>query len=100
MPFEAYHTARKRMMGEPLDEFSSVLSIRRNSGLPVGPFILIGVGVVFLLNTLEIVRLYQILKWWPVFLILLGVYLLYARMAGISDVGTNAVPPQEASHER
>src|SRR5205807_6174296 len=28
MVFEAYHTARKRRMGEPVDEYSSVLNLR------------------------------------------------------------------------
>lgn len=82
MPFEAYHTARKRMRGEPVDEFSSLFPVRQGaSGLPVMPLILIGLGVLFLLNTLEVVRLYQILRWWPVFLIVLGVYLLWVRVA-------------------
>jgi len=82
MPFEAYHTASKRLRGEPVDEFSSVLPLQhQTAGLPLAPIILIGVGVIFLLNNLEIVRLYQILRYWPLFLILLGVYMLYARLA-------------------
>ena len=28
MAFEAYHTARKRRMGEPVDEYSSLLNLR------------------------------------------------------------------------
>ena len=40
------------------------------------------IGVVFLLETLEIVRLYQIVRYWPVFLILLGCYMLYIRLRG------------------
>jgi hypothetical protein len=50
-------------------------------------------GVVFLLNTMDILRLYQILKYWPVFLIVLGVYLLYARMAG-SSADTSSTNPE------
>ena len=82
MPFEAYHTASKRLRGEPVDEFSSVIPLKhQTSGFPLAPIILIGFGVIFLLNNLEIIRLYQVLRYWPLFLILLGVYMLYTRLA-------------------
>ena len=82
MPFEAYHTASKRLRGEPVDEFSSVVPLKHQAtGFPLAPILLIGIGVIFLLNNLEIVRLYQVFRYWPVFLILLGAYLLYARVA-------------------
>jgi len=90
MPFEAYHTASKRLRGEPVDEFSSVIPLQQQTnGFPLAPVILIGFGVIFLLHNLEIVRLYQILRYWPVFLILLGVYLLYSRLT-----------PSGVDHER
>jgi TM2 domain-containing membrane protein YozV len=108
MAFEAYHTARKRQRGEPVDEFSSLVPLKSQaSGFPIAPIILIGVGVVFLLNNLELVRLYQLLRYWPVALILLGVYLLYARLtpdrrgpSGPEPTATATATPQEASHER
>ena len=98
MPFEAYHTARKRQLGESLDEWSSIMPMKRSAGFPVGPVILIAVGVIFLLNTLEIVRLYQIVKWWPLFLIALGAYMLYARVAG-SPEPEQPTPFQEVPRE-
>ncbi|MEN6606683.1 MAG: DUF5668 domain-containing protein, partial [Bryobacteraceae bacterium] len=68
--------------GEIVDEFSSLLPSKRESGgFPVGPILLIALGVIFLLNTMDILRLDQILRWWPVFLIALGAYLLYCRLA-------------------
>jgi hypothetical protein len=70
------------LRGEPVDEFSSVLPLKHQAGgFPLAPVALIGVGFIFLLNNLEIVRLYQVLRYWPVFLIILGVYMLYARLA-------------------
>ena len=82
MRCEADLPASKRLRGEPVDEFSSVIPLQhQTAGFPLAPIILIGVGVIFLLNNLEIVRLYQILRYWPLFLILLGVYMLYARLA-------------------
>jgi hypothetical protein len=42
--------------------------------------LLIALGVVFLLNNLEIVELRRALRFWPALLIVLGVYLLYIRL--------------------
>lgn len=96
MAFEAYHTASKRLRGEPVDEFSSLFPMHQGAGrgFPVGPVLLIGLGVLFLLNTLEIVRLYQIVRFWPLFLIALGGYMLYQRLADRSD---SAAPPHPVS---
>jgi hypothetical protein len=83
MAFEAYHTAAKRLRGEPVDEFSSIFPMNRQTagrGFPVGPVLLIFIGVVFLLNTLDVVSMYDILRFWPVFLIALGAYMLYLRV--------------------
>ena len=82
MAFEAYHTASKRQKGEIVDEFSSIVPMQNHtSGFPVVPILLIVIGIVFLLVNLDLVRLYQVLRYWPVFLIALGVYLLYARVS-------------------
>lgn len=93
MPFEAYHTARKRQMGVAIDEWSSLLprasAPGRSPGLPVGPVVLIVIGVLFLLDNLGLLPLADVLRYWPLLLIGLGVYLLYARMNGPLPV----VPP-------
>lgn len=95
MAFEAYHTAKRRQLGMPVDEFSSIVPLRK-TGFPVAPVLLIAVGVLFLLSNLDIIRIAHLLRYWPVFLIALGVYMLYARMSG-NDA---PAPVQEASHER
>ena len=95
MPFEAYHTARKRLMGQPVDEFSGLLQPGRRSGVPAGPVALIVLGVIFLLHTLGYWSMERILRFWPVALIALGVYLLYARLADRS--GPGAPGPQGGS---
>lgn len=92
MAFEAYHTAAKRQRGEPVDEFSSILPMGSRRGFPVGPILLIVLGVIFLLETLDLVRLYQIVRFWPVFLIALGCYMLYARMQGNDPTPPRADP--------
>jgi len=84
MAFEAYHTARLRRMGQPVDEFSSLVPGHGGTRFPVAPILLIALGVIFLLNNLEIFELRRMLRYWPVLLIALGVYLLYLRMSGNS----------------
>jgi hypothetical protein len=79
MAFEAYHTAQRRLRGETVDEFSSLVP-RQNEGVPAGPVVLIALGVLFLLANLGLLRFGQIFKFWPLGLIGLGVYLLYERM--------------------
>jgi cell wall-active antibiotic response 4TMS protein YvqF len=85
MAFEAYHTAKLRQMGQPVDEFSSLVPGHGGSRFPVAPILLIALGVVFLLNNLEIFELRRMLRFWPVMLIALGLYMLYARLAGNSS---------------
>lgn len=84
MAFEAYHTAKKRQMGETVDEFSSIVPLHRR-GVPVGPVVLIGFGLLCLAINFGWLHFYEIMRFWPVFLIALGVYMLYARMTGTAD---------------
>jgi Domain of unknown function (DUF5668) len=102
MAFEAYHTARKRQMGQPVDEFSSLVSLHgHGSHFPVAPAILIAVGLLFLLNNMEIIRFSQFIRYWPIALIGLGVYMLYERVsASASRDGSRPNGVREASHER
>ncbi len=104
MAFEAYHTAKKRQLGLPVDEFSSLFPMRTSPGasrLPIAPLVLIVLGVIFLLNNLEIIRIGQLLKYWPAFLIALGVYMLYARVAGPGEEQppSPVMSAPEARHE-
>jgi hypothetical protein len=95
MPFEAYHTAKKRQLGIPVDEWSSLMAPQSRAGrLPIGPIILIGIGVIFLLDTLHLFDFREFGRFWPVLLILVGAYMLYARMSGPAPVPP---APREAS---
>ncbi len=85
MAFEAYHTAKRRRMGQPVDEFSSLVPMRGGSRFPAAPVLLIALGVVFLLNNLDILELRRMLRYWPVLLIALGVYMLYIRVTGAGE---------------
>ena len=95
MPFEAYHTATRRQLGQAVDEFSSILPMKAcRPGLPVGPVILMALGVLFLLTNLGYVEFRQVARYWPVLLIVLGAYMLYCRIGSIAD------PTREAHHEQ
>jgi Domain of unknown function (DUF5668) len=94
MPFEAYHTARKRQTGVPVDEWSSLLPRGSSGGrLPVGPVVLIAVGVLFLLDNLGLLPLSEILRFWPLILIGIGIYSLYSRLSGPLPVVPPPPPP-------
>jgi len=80
MAFEAFHTAQNRRRGIPVDEFSSLMPTEGGSRFPIIPILLIAFGAVFLLDTLEIFELRRLVRFWPVLMIALGIYLLYARM--------------------
>jgi TM2 domain-containing membrane protein YozV len=98
MAFEAYHTARKRQLGEPVDEFSSLIQMGgQQSRAPWLPIVLIGLGIVFLLNNLELLHLRVVLKYWPVLLIVAGTWMLVERFrsrnGGAGDETTVGMPP-------
>src|SRR5437867_5540291 len=100
MAFEAHHTARRRNAGEKVEEFSG-LSHARPGGSSSGAMALIVIGAVFLLNTLGILEMHQILRFWPVLLIALVVSMLHSR---ISEPGgtrqSHTEPNREVNHER
>jgi Domain of unknown function (DUF5668) len=73
MPIDALRTAQAKRAGlplsDPLDNFSKQK--------PIGPIILIGVGILLLLNNFEWFQWYRITRFWP--LILIGVGILMFR---------------------
>jgi Domain of unknown function (DUF5668) len=95
MAFEAYHTALRREKGLPVDEFSSILPLhaRAAGAFPIGPVVLIAAGVIFLLHNLDVLRISHIVRFWPVLLIVLGIYMIYVRISP-------PAPNEEARHEQ
>src|SRR5207302_10201161 len=94
MAFEAYHTARKRRAGEPVDEYSSLLNLRGQHNVPVFAIGLIMMGILLLLHTLNLLDFEYVARYWPVILIAAGVYLLFGRLSA-RDAGD-----PEVRHER
>ncbi len=101
MAFEAYHTAKRRQLGQPVDEFSSIVPRTGHpTRFPLAPTVLIAVGVLFLLHNLNILRLGELIRYWPVALICLGAYMLYERLSGHPTPDPHRPPAREAADER
>jgi hypothetical protein len=86
----------------PVDEWSSLTGNSRFRGrAPIGPIVLIAIGVLFLLDTLHLLEFREIGRYWPVLLIVIGVYMLYGRMSGlrsrVSDQGYSTAPPSASA---
>jgi len=76
MAIDAYRTAKARMLGHPPPGSLGDLGTDK----PIGPLILIGLGVLFLLDKMGILSLGRIFDYWPVLLIIVGVLLLRKRV--------------------
>jgi len=77
MAFDAQRTARARMLGET--HIDPLETITRNR--PVGPIILIGLGILFLLNNFAWFSFYRIGRLaWPIILIGVGVLMFRNRV--------------------
>jgi Domain of unknown function (DUF5668) len=86
MAFEAYHTALRRQRGLVVDEFSSLFPMRGGTNkFPVAPILLIVLGVIFLLNNLDFFEVERVIRYWPVLLIAVGIYMLYLRLSDSSS---------------
>ncbi len=79
MAIDAYRTAQARLRGAPPPSPMGELHTK----VPIGPLILIGLGVLFLLGK-HLPIGHWIREFWPVILILLGAALLWNRVRGTS----------------
>jgi len=98
MAFEAFNTAKKRQAGLPVDEFSSLVSASvYSTRAPIGPLVLIALGVLFLLDTLHLLSFRELARFWPVLLILAGCVMLYNRISSLQSARHTA--HLESTHE-
>lgn len=78
MPVDAYRTAKARIAGQllddPLENFSK--------GRPVGPFLIIGIGILLLLHNFDWFPWWKIQQFWPVLLIAAGIFMFRNRLGG------------------
>ena len=76
MAFDAMRTAKAKQLGQatvdPLETWSK--------DRPIGPIILIGIGILFLLNNFSWFPFYRIERFWPLILIGVGVLMFRNRL--------------------
>jgi hypothetical protein len=80
MPLDAYRVAKARQQGEAVSPLFEAASGNR----PMGAFVLIALGVLFLLGNFGLLRSEWIARGWPVALIAVGAWMLIRRVQGSS----------------
>ena len=78
MPVDAYRTAKARLAGQSLDDPLESFS----KGRPVGPFLIIGIGILLLLHNFDWFPWWRIQQFWPVLLIIVGIFMFRNRLGG------------------
>jgi TM2 domain-containing membrane protein YozV len=97
MAIEAFHTASKRRKGLEVEEFSSLIDVQPKQGrFPVGALLLIAIGFILLLDTTDIINIEQLTRYWPMGLIVVGVYMLYNRVSSSRPNDTESGAKAEA----
>ena len=75
MPIEAYRTARAKQLGEK----SPSLFAEGEGSRPIGAYVLIVLGILFLLGTFGFLNSVYVWRFWPLALIVLGGFLIWKR---------------------
>jgi hypothetical protein len=90
MPIEAVRTAQAMRRGERVEELSGLVGamFRDTARSPAAGVAVIAAGVILLLFSLQVFTLRQIMPYWPLLVIALGVYWLYT-----------AIRPRDEMHE-
>ena len=98
MVIDAYQTARAKQLGQPAPEWFGLGDMKMNA--PISAALLIGLGVLFLLDNFGIPVIRELGKFWPVLLIAVGLILLQRRMGGGSSQRPSGPEPPGANKER
>lgn len=89
MVIDSYQTAKRRQLGQPLEEWLGLGDFKMNA--PIGAALLIGLGVLFLLDNFGIPVFENLGRYWPVVLIVIGIILLQRK------IGKGGAPPPSSS---
>ncbi|MGH9342912.1 MAG: LiaI-LiaF-like domain-containing protein [Terriglobia bacterium] len=94
MVIDSYQTARRKQMGQTVEEWPGLGDLRMNA--PISAIVLIALGLLFLLDNLGVPIFRDASRYWPVLLIVIGVILLQRRLnrppRGPSNPGGPAGP--------
>src|ERR1700693_2926780 len=78
MPIDAYRTAKAKAAGQVLDDPLESFS----KGKPVGPFLIIAIGVLLLLHNFDWFPWWRLQQFWPIILIIVGLLMFKNRLGG------------------
>jgi hypothetical protein len=100
MPIEAVRTAQAIRRGEQVKEMSGIVGalFDASNDSPVPGILFIALGVVFLLFTLGVLRAELVFKAWPLILVGLGVWRLYASTRKREELSRHA--PRATSYDQ
>jgi hypothetical protein len=95
MPIEAVRTAQAIRRGEDVKEMSGIVGalFDANNDSPVPGILFIALGVLFLLFTLGILRAELVFNAWPLILVGLGAWRLYASIRRREELSRDAPRP-------
>jgi hypothetical protein len=94
MVIDSFQTAKAKSMGKPVPEWFGLGEVKMS--VPMGAALLIGLGVLFLLDNLGVPVISQLSKFWPVILIVAGLLMLNRRLGGPkSHAADNPCPPEK-----
>ena len=77
MPIDSFRVAKARETGQPAPDI--VPLVATDGRVPIGPAILIGLGVLLLFANLGLFRWFWFGRLWPIILIALGAWILFGR---------------------
>ena len=100
MVIDSYQTAKAKQLGQPTPEWFGLNDMKMDA--PMGAVVLIGLGVLFLLDNLGVPIFSQIGKFWPVLLIAIGLDLLQKRINRHDKASTPGVqqPPADRGNNQ
>jgi hypothetical protein len=95
MPIEAVRTAQAMRRGEVVDESAGLVGalFRDTARSPAAGVAVIAAGVLLLLFSLGVFSLREMVPYWPVLVIALGVYWLYTAVRPRDEVRTESAAP-------
>jgi hypothetical protein len=94
MPIEAVRTAQAMRRGETVDELAGLVGVlfRDTARSPAAGVAVIAAGVVLLLFSLRVFHIREIVPYWPILLIGLGVYWLYTAVRPRDEIRDSTAP--------
>jgi LiaI-LiaF-like transmembrane region len=98
MVVDSYQTAHAKQLGQPTPEWFGMSDIKMEA--PLGAVLLIGLGLLFLLDNFGIPVFREVGKFWPVLLIIAGIVLIQKRLKSHGLSATPSPVPPRAGEQR